>query len=362
VVAVAIDATPLLGARTGIGVVVAGFAGELAGHRELDLVGYGLTTRGWRQLPGSLPREVRPARGPMPAGALLRLWRLLNVPPGEWWTGPVDLLHGTNFVVPPSRRAARVVSVWDLTAVHHPEWCTATARRYPALIRREVGTGAWVHTGSHSVAAEIIDVFGANPERVRVVSPGVRVRTPDVRAPGPPYVLALGTTEPRKDLPGLVAAFDLIASGQPELRLHIVGPSGWGEPQLQAAIAGSAHRDRIRRIGWVRDAATQIAGAAVLAYPSRYEGFGLPPLEAMSLGVPVVATAVGSLPEVLGDAAELVAPGRPDALAASLDRVLADSAVRTGLVQAGRARAAQFSWAASGAALVSLYRDALRSR
>lgn len=356
------DATPLLGDRTGIGVVVAGMVGELAGHREVNLVGYGFTARGWRRLPATLPRDVHPGRGPMPAGPLLRVWRRMDLPPGEWWTGPVDVVHGTNFVVPPSRRAARVVSVWDLTAVHHPDWCTPTARRYPALIRRAVDRGSWVHTGSHWVAAEIIDEFGADPGRVRVVSPGVSV--PSVKMPwrGPPYVLAVGTTEPRKDLPGLVAAFDLIASRHPDLELHLVGRRGWAEPQLQAAITRSTHRDRVRRMGWVRDVAAEIAGAAVLAYPSRYEGFGLPPLEAMSLGVPVVATAVGSLPEVLGDAAELVAPGRPDALAEALQLVLADSAVRDRLVAAGRGRAAQFSWPASGAALVTLYRDAVRAR
>ena len=175
-------------------------------------------------------------------------------------------------------------------------------------------------------------------------------------------MLALGTSEPRKDLPGLVAAFDLLAPRHREVELHLVGPSGWGEAELQAAIAASPHRNRVRRLGWVRDVAAEIAGAAVLAYPSRYEGFGLPPLEAMSLGVPVVATAVGSLPEVLGDAAELVAPARPDALAEALSMVLADSAMRSRLVAAGRARAAQFSWPASGAALVTLYRDVVRAR
>ena len=120
----------------------------------------------------------------------------------------------------------------------------------------------------------------------------------------------MGTTEPRKDFPGLVAAFDRAAAGPPRpASCASPGRRAGARTTLGAAIAGAAHRDRIARLGWVDDVGPLLAGAAVFAYPSRYEGFGLPPLEAMALGVPVVATAVGSLPEVLGDAALLVPAG-----------------------------------------------------
>jgi glycosyltransferase involved in cell wall biosynthesis len=354
---VAIDATPLLGDRTGVGVAVTGMVKAVAEHGELGLIGYGFTATGWRRLHGVLPSGVRPARGPMPASALLRVWSRQDDPVIEWWTGPVDVVHGTNFVVPPSRRAARLVSVWDLTAVRWPELVSPTARRYPELIARAVARGAWVHTGAGSMADEIVEHFGADRERVVVIPPGVDPAVPaSVKPTGRPYVLGLGTTEPRKDFPTLVAAFGQL--GPADVELRIAGPSGWAEDDLAAAVARSPARDRIRRLGWVDDAPSLIAGAAVFAYPSRYEGFGLPPLEAMAAGVPVVATATGAIPEVVGDAALLVEPGDADALAQALDLALHDDDTRRRLIDRGRVRAAGFTWSAAGSALAAAYRRA----
>jgi glycosyltransferase involved in cell wall biosynthesis len=360
VLTVAFDATPLLGDRTGIGVAVHGMVRELANRPELDLVGYGFTARGWAQLGAALPDGVRPSRGPMPAAALLRVWERFDHPAVQCWTGRVDVVHGTNFVVPPSRRAARLVSVWDLTPVRYPQLCTPTSRRYPALIQRAIEQGAWVHTGSQSVATEIVEHFHIEPARVWVIPPGLKV-SPHPALPvsrdrtGAPYLLGLGTVEPRKDFPGLVAAFDQLAETHPDLELWLAGPRGWGESDLERAIAAAAHGDRVRRLGWVDDIGPVLAGASVFVYPSRYEGFGFPPLEAMSAGVPVVATSVGSLPEVLGDAARLVPPGDPAALAAALDQVLTDEALRARLTAAGRRRVTAYSWRAAGDALLRLY-------
>ena len=172
-----------------------------------------------------------------------------------------------------------------------------------------------------------------------------------------PYILGLGTTEPRKDFPGLVAAFGIVAAAHPDLELRITGPRGWAEDDVVAAIAASPYRERIARTGWVPEVQPLLGGATLFAYPSRYEGFGLPPLEAMALGVPVVATAVGALPEVLGDAAALVPPGDPGALAAAMDRVLTDDGYRQRLVDAGRERASRYTWEAAGEGLMALYRD-----
>jgi glycosyltransferase involved in cell wall biosynthesis len=368
VLTVAVDATPLLGDRTGIGVAVTGMVRELATRDDLSLVGYGLTTRGWARLRHALPSGVRLSRAPMPASPLLRAWSRVDLPVAEWWTGRVDVVHGTNFVVPPARGAERVVSVWDLTAERYPEMCTPTARRYPELIRRAVAGGAWVHTGAHSMAAEISDFFGVEPGRVRVVAPGIAQDA----GPGPthgganppagpgtsrPYILGLGTTEPRKDFPGLVAAFGLIAASHPDLELRITGPRGWAEDEVAAAIAASPYKERIRRTGWVSDVQPVLRGASLFAYPSVYEGFGFPPLEAMALGVPVVATAVGALPEVLGDAAALVPAGDPAGLAGAMERVLTEDGYRRRLVEAGLARASLYTWEGAAESLMALYRD-----
>jgi glycosyltransferase involved in cell wall biosynthesis len=299
----------------------------------------------------------------MPASMLLRLWNRVDHPVIERWTGRVHVVHGTNFVVPPARRAARLVSVWDLTAVHHPNWCTPTARRYPALIRRAIEGGAWVHTGAQSVAAEIEEQFDIDSDRVRVIPPGLGPVTDgalrEPRQGGAPYLLGIGRVEPRKDFPALVAAFDMVASGHPDLQLWIAGPRGWGEADLEGAIAAAVHRSRIQRLGWVEDVRALLAGAVAFVYPSRYEGFGFPPLEAMAAGVPVVATAVGSLPEVLGNAALLVPPGDPAALAEALQAILDDTTLRGRLMAAGRERVAAYSWPAAVDALVETYRDML---
>ena len=126
------------------------------------------------------------------------------------------------------------------------------------------------------------------------------------------YCLAIGTAEPRKDLPGLVRAFGAVAERQPDVALVLAGPPGWGEEALDSAIAASGVRERIVRTGWVEepDLAALLSRASLLAFPSLYEGFGFPPLQAMRAGVPVVATRAGSLPEVLGDGALLVERGR----------------------------------------------------
>ncbi len=155
----------------------------------------------------------------MPARPLHALWRRRDGPPLEWFIGTTDVVHGTNFLVPPTHRAAALVSVHDLTPLHHPELCNEATLAYPGLIGRALGRGAWVHTDSAFVAGEVVEAFGADPGRVRVVHPGV----PDLPAPTatetaaalariPPgtgrYCLAIGTAEPRKDLPGLVRAFE----------------------------------------------------------------------------------------------------------------------------------------------------------
>ncbi|HVF32898.1 MAG TPA: glycosyltransferase family 1 protein [Acidimicrobiales bacterium] len=367
---IAVDATPLIGAGTGVATFSRGAIRALAARGDVALTAFGLTVRGRGALAGLVPPGVRVVDRPLPAGLLGRLWSRTDLAPAEWWTGPCDVVHGTNFVVPPTRRAAAVVTVHDLTAIRHPELCAPTSLRYPDLVRRAVRRGAWVHTVSSAIGDEVVERLGLPHDRVRVVRPGLDpvlagdAATGRAVAGAERYVLALGTVEPRKGLPDLVRAFDRLAATRDDLALVVAGPDGWGTQAFSAAVAMARHGARVRRLGWVDDAtrADLLAGARLLAVPSIYEGFGYPPLEAMAVGTPVVATEVGSLPEVLGAAARLVPGGDVDALTAALADVIDDDAEHARLAAAGPPHAATFSWETCAAGLVDLYRDAVAGR
>ncbi len=359
----AFDATALLGPRTGIGIMTTRLLDGLAAERDLHVVAFACTWRGRHRLRRAAPLQVRVATRPVPARPAHFVWRHADRPPVEWITGRVDVVHGPNFLAPPAKRAARVITVHDLTAVHHPELCTNHTRRYPQAIRRAVERGAWLHTVSDFVRAEVIEHFGVDPSRVVTVPNGVDP-IPDAEpsaghrlAGGDEYLVALGTIEPRKDYPALVAAFDELAARHPRLRLVIAGPDGWGMASFTAAVERAHHRDRVVRLGYVDEPARAalLHGASALVYPSIYEGFGLPPLEAMGAGTPVVATAAGAVREVCADAAELVEPVDAHALAAGIERVLTDEAHRRELIRRGRERAARFTWAEQVAGIKALY-------
>jgi glycosyltransferase involved in cell wall biosynthesis len=370
---VGFDATPLLGRPTGVGAFCAGALEGLGRRDDVSVSAFAVSWRRRLGIAALVPPGVGSTQRPMPARPLHAAWARLDVPPLEWFIGNVDVVHGSNFVVPPTRRAARVVTVHDLTVSLYPELCDTPTLAYPRLIRRAVAGGAWVHTPSAYVAAEVVAELGVDPGRVRAVHHGVPPLPDAAASPAgvvdgirlPPgcgrYVLAVGTIEPRKDYPLLVRAFGAVAAAHADTALVIVGGDGWGSERFAEALAGSPVRDRVVRPGYLDDVtlAGVLRGAAALAYPSRYEGFGLPPLQAMAAGVPVVATSAGAVPEVVGDGAWLVDPGDGDALAERLVQVLDGGPDVDALVGRGRVRSRGFTWEACAAGLAGLYRDAV---
>jgi len=372
---VALDATPLLGPRTGVGRYVAGLVeamAELPGEPD-EIVLVPFTWRGTADLARVAPaaRRVRRRRRRLPMRLLQAAWTALPVPPVEWLAGQVDVFHATNFVAPPARRAATVVTVHDLTYLRYPEMVTAASARFRDLVPRALRRGATVCTPTAAVGAEVADAYRLPPERLVVtplgVGPAWHSAVPAdpawLAANGLPerYLLFVGNREPRKNLPTLLAAYrELLADpgpgGVPPLVL--VGPAGWGEALDLAGLPAEA----VRTPGYLAedDLARVVAGAAALVFPSWYEGFGLPALEALACGTPVVATDLPALREVLGDQAELVPPGDAAAMADALARVLGDPGGEPARA-ARRARAAAFTWAACARATLSAYRRALEA-
>ena len=359
----ALDGTPLLGFRSGVGEVVAGIGPELARRPEVELVVYALTLRGRHDLAARIPPGTRSATRAYPARLVRQAWLRSEFPIIERWTGPVDVVHATNYVAPPTN-AGEVVSVYDLGFLRYPDFVAADALDYPELLRRAVRRGAWIHTTSDFVRDEVVAAFPVPAERVVRVYPGVPpVHGGDAThghalADSARYVLAVGTIEPRKNYPVLVRAFDALAAEDPDVRLVVAGQRGWGSDEFDAALTAARHRDRVHTPGYVSadDRADLLAGASVLAFPSHYEGFGFPPLEAMAAGIPVVASRAGAVPEVVGDAARLVDPDDADALADALHAVLTDETTRRDLVARGRARHDAFSWVQTVDELLDLYR------
>jgi glycosyltransferase involved in cell wall biosynthesis len=370
---VAFDATPLLGRPTGVGAFCSGALSGLSALPLLEVSAFAVSWRRRHWISSLVPSAVATRQRAMPARPLHAAWAHLSGPPVEWFIGHHDVVHGSNFVVPPAARAARVVTVHDLTVVLYPQMCDRSTLAFPALIRRAVAEGAWIHTPSRFVARQVVEELGVDPERVRAVhhgipqlpeDPGTSTAAPMALPEGcRRYVLAIGTIEPRKDYPLLVSAFAPVAAAHPDVALVVVGSDGWGADRFAAAVEASPARSRIVRPGYLdgRALAAALANASVLAYPSLYEGFGFPPLQAMAAGVPVVATTAGAIPEVVGDGAVLVGPGDADGLAAAIDSVLDGGTEVDGLVDRGRTRAGAFTWEACAEGLALLYTDAHRA-
>lgn len=374
---VAVDATSLLDRLTGVGVFVqellAGL-GALPEERGIDVSTFAVSWRGRQRLADAVPAGVGVLSRPVPARLARPLWARGMGPEASWLGGACDVVHGPNHVVPPDSQAAEVVTVHDLTALRYPEMCTPDVLRWPQLLTRSVKRGAWIHTPTEAVAEEVRERWPMAADRVVAIHHGVTAPAPEQPetsaaagrrlAGAEQYVLALGTVEPRKDLPTLVAAFDRIAAANPKLVLVVAGPDGWGTDEFLAARDAAVNRGRIRRLGWVNQdqRSALLRGATVLAYPSVYEGFGFVPLEALSVGTPVVASRLASIEEVTGDAALLVAAGDPDALAQALTAVIDGSDDAPARMRTAEAVLADLTWPRAITEFLDLYRRAARLR
>lgn len=309
---------------------------------------------------------------PPPPGLLPRgghvVWRVIPSP-RLWSVGrlslevrvrPPDVLFVPAHSLPPLAPRASVATIHDLGYLvfpgEHPpatrllrdranRWSAARARRVIAI--------------SEATRADLIRRYGTPPGKIDVVHHGHDPSFRPIRDPHQlaavrarhgletPYVIFVGTLQPRKNLERLLLAFDRVAGpGEQPLTLALAGGIGWQEARLRRALAGLRAPDRVRVLGYVPDddLPALMSGALALAFPSLYEGFGLPALEAMACGTPVLASNTSSLPEVVGDAGLLVNPLDTEAIAGGLDRLVRDAELRRELAERSLARAAGFTW------------------
>ena len=305
----------------------------------------------------------------VPVSVLNYLWHRREWPPIELLAGPTDVAHAAHPLLIPARRAAQVVTIHDLFFLSHPERTTAEIRRdYPVLTPSHARRADAVITSSNQTRTLLVEQLGVAAERIYTCPPGAPRwealgQRPNVPKDG--VILFVGTLEPRKNIGALLDAYQLLIDRlKPAPRLVLAGratpdAAGWLERIARAPLVG-----RVSHLGYVedRDRERLYAGASVLVLPSLDEGFGLPALEAMSAGVPVVASNRGSLPEVVGSGGMLVEPADVDGLARAIERVVTDRDWAESQGRAGLQQARAFTWERSVETLRRAYVDAVARR
>jgi len=365
---VCIDVQPAIAQRAGVGRYTKTLVEHLvplAGTDEVTLAFFDFKRRG---APFAESRAtLRPVRW-CPGRLLQAAWKTMNWPAFDTLFGRHDVYHFTNFVIPPLRKGRSVVTIYDMSFHRLPSFAEDRNLRYlEAKVQQSADRADAILTISQFSADEICEVLAVPASRVFPIHLGI---APDFAAPPDsavaelrtrfgldrPYLLNVGTIEPRKNT-GLL--FDLLERlSEFDGLLVLAGGRGWKCEPLFERMRNSPHADRIRYFGFVDDAdmPALYAGAELFLFPSFYEGFGLPPLEAMACGAPVIASTGGALPEVLGDGARVLESYEPDAWAEAARQLLTDSGAREALVARGRERAARFTWEKTARATWEVYR------
>ena len=358
-VRVALDASAIPDPPGGAGRYVLALAGALARRHDVDLT---VVTRS-----GDADRWPQPVAARAPSLRPLRLgWEQVGLPRVVRELG-VEVHHGPHYTAPLALGLPAVVTIHDLSFFTHPEWHQRTK---VAFFRAAIRTSAR-HAGAliavSAATASLLEERVRPRVPVHVIPHGVDHSrfTPDghdddaalARAGiEPPYVVFVGTLEPRKDVPTLIRAFDRIAGAQPDLTLVLAGARGWGADAVDAAVGAATHGDRVRLTGYLPedDLPALLRRAAAVAYPSLEEGFGLPVVEALACGAPVVTTSGTVMEEVAAGAAFLAPPGDDDRLAGALEAAIEGDAQRREL---GLKVAARHTWEASAAGHAEVYRS-----
>lgn len=362
---VLIDYRPALRERSGAGEYTHQLVRALAAKPALDLSVFSSSWKDRLNDAVDLGPVTRVDRR-VPVSVLNFAWHRLGWPPAETLTGSAyDVTHSSHPLILPARDAAHVVTIHDLNFLAHPERTRAEVRRdYRALTRAHAHRAHRILVPSEFTAGAVERQLGVSREKIAVCPVGAPDWTARSKPPANGYVLFVGTLEPRKNIGGLLDAFERLVGGPqgpPCPELVLAGNATDAAREWLARIERAPLKGRVRHTGYVEPANTRALyeGARVLVLPSFDEGFGIPVLEAMTAGVPVVAARRGSLPEVLGDAGLLVDPDRPDDIAAAIARLLGDDAFAAACAARGIVRATTFRWDRTADRVIDAYKEAI---
>ena len=363
-----IDYRPALRHRTGVGLWVARLVEALAERQGANALEITVFSSSWKdRLAMTLPAGVTGVDRRVPVGLLNYLWHR-----GEWpavealATGPFDIVHSPSPLLIPTRRAARVVTIHDVDFLSHPERGVREIRRdYPVLARSHARRADGIVVPSAHTGDEVVRRLDVPRDRIVVCPNGAPDWPARARPPATGHLLFVGSLTPRKNVDRLLTAYELVRERRPQTPpLVLAGQSTPESALLLGRLTRPPLAGHVRHVGYVdeRQLRKLYEEAVLLVLPSLDEGFGIPALEAMTVGVPVIAAARGALPEVVGDAGLLVDPLDESGLATALERMLSDAQLRERLSLAGGARARRFSWRASAAALTGAYAQAIERR
>jgi len=303
---------------------------------------------------------------------LYRLWYRLRLPvPVQIVTGHLDLFHSPDFVLPPiSGGIPTLLTIHDLSFIHFPDTFPPVLVDYlNKVVPWSVARATHILADSNSTKMDLVQQWAVPQEKITVLYSGVSedyqpvtdaIRLATVRQTydlgNSPYLLSVGTIQPRKNFQMLIKAFAPIAKHHPH-NLFIAGGKGWLENEMMAEASRQGIADRVRFLGFVADEQLPAlySGASIFLFPSLYEGFGLPVLEAMACGVPSIISKSSSLPEVGGDAAMQLNPELPEAWSEGMERVLSDPRLAENMVRAGFTKVKQFGWEKAARKLLSVY-------
>jgi glycosyltransferase involved in cell wall biosynthesis len=308
---------------------------------------------------------------------LARIWHRAHIPlPVEIFTGRVNLFHATDFVLPPTLpHVASLLTVHDLSFVRVPNSASPSLKEYlDRIVPDSVRRSTYVLADSLATKNDLIDLYSAPSSKISVLLSGVDSRFFDPVSSFVlmttrskygidkiSYIFAVGTVQPRKNYSRLIQSLAQLRSQGIDVHLVIAGGKGWLESPIYKAVSDSKMQEFVHFIGFVddKDLPALYRSAVCVAFPSLYEGFGLPILEGMACGVPVLTSNVSSLPEVAGDSAIMVDPYDLDAITDGLQRLILDSDLRNTLIQKGLVRARQFTWEKSAQQLLGIYQNLL---